>query len=268
MSYSRAHLAELGLNLWRPRARAGAAPPDAPVDAVEEAAPAPPSMTTRPEPKAASRRAGLSDHPAGAEDAHAASPAPDDSARVARIMAMDWAELESWVRSQSRGAARQAVFGVGARDAALMVIGEAPGAEEDERGEPFVGRAGQLLDQMLRAIGLNRQDSVYIANICKFRPPNNRDPSPEEVAEDLPYLRRQVQLVAPKVLLAVGRIAAQNLLDRSDPIGRMRGQEFVDAGSGRPVVVTYHPAYLLRSPREKAKAWQDLKRVRSLLSVD
>ncbi len=257
MSYSRAHLAELGLSLWRPR---GAPAPEClePVTAHSPAAVSGP---------AASSRAGQEPVVTSPLDVPPPAPATDDSARVARIMAMDWEELEAWVRSQSREAARQAVFGVGARDAPLMVIGEAPGAEEDERGEPFVGRAGQLLDQMLRAIGHTRQKSVYIANICKFRPPNNRDPLPEEIAEDLPYLRRQIQLVSPRVLLAVGRIAAQNLLERSDPIGRMRGQEFVDADSGLPVVVTYHPAYLLRSPREKAKAWQDLKRVRALLSA-
>jgi DNA polymerase len=150
----------------------------------------------------------------------------------------------------------QTVFGVGNRSARLMVIGEAPGAEEDRQGEPFVGRAGILLNAMLRAAGFERGD-VYIANIAKCRPPNNRDPSDEEAERCLPYLRRQVELVDPEVILCVGRIAAQRLLDTDTPIGKLRGR--VHELDGRPVVVTYHPAYLLRSPGEKRKSWDDLK---------
>jgi DNA polymerase len=159
---------------------------------------------------------------------------------------------------------RHTVFGVGAAAARCMVIGEAPGAEEDRRGEPFVGRAGGLLNAMLRAIDLERAD-VYIANIIKCRPPDNRDPRPEEVAACGPYLRRQIELVEPMVILAVGRVAAQNLLGSSTPIGKMRGREYRYADTGIPVVVTYHPAYLLRSPLEKRKVWDDLCRARSLL---
>ena len=158
----------------------------------------------------------------------------------------------------------QTVFGVGAPDARLMIIGEAPGADEDRMGEPFVGRAGRLLNAMLGAVGLAR-DSVYIANIIKCRPPKNRDPKPDETASCAPYLKRQIELVQPKVILAVGRVAAQNLLGTTTAIGRLRGQIHREPVSGTPVLVTYHPAYLLRSPGEKGKSWQDLKRTRRML---
>lgn len=178
------------------------------------------------------------------------------------IMSMNWPELEQAVRACTRCALHktrtQAVFGVGNRQAQWLVIGEAPGADEDRQGEPFVGRAGQLLNSMLKAIGLEREQ-VYIANILKSRPPENRDPLPEEVAACEPYLKRQIELIKPKVILAVGRIAAQNLLKTETKIGALRGQRHVYPGSDIPVVVTYHPAYLLRSPQEKRKAWEDLK---------
>jgi len=151
----------------------------------------------------------------------------------------------------------QTVFGVGDPNANWLIIGEAPGAEEDRRGEPFVGRAGQLLNSMLQAIGLLREQ-VYIANILKCRPPGNRDPKPQEVALCGSYLARQVDLINPKVILAVGRVAAQNLLQQSVPIGKMRGRRYTYGDKEIPVIVTYHPAYLLRAPREKRKAWQDL----------
>ena len=153
---------------------------------------------------------------------------------------------------------KQTVFGVGDYNADWLIIGEAPGAEEDKQGEPFVGRAGKLLNSMLLACGLQREQ-VFIANILKCRPPNNRDPKPEEVFACSSYLRGQIDLLQPKIILAVGRIAAQNLLQTETPIGKMRGQQYQYADTGIPVVVTYHPAYLLRSPREKRKAWQDLQ---------
>jgi DNA polymerase len=152
----------------------------------------------------------------------------------------------------------QTVFGVGNVRAEWLIIGEAPGAEEDKQGEPFVGRAGKLLNSMLRAIGLQREQ-VFIANILKCRPPANRDPQPEEVACCEGYLKQQIALIKPKIILAVGRIAAQNLLKSDTPIGQMRGQRYEYPGTHIPVVVTYHPAYLLRSPREKRKSWQDLQ---------
>ena len=162
------------------------------------------------------------------------------------------------------------VFGVGDLDARCMIIGEAPGAEEDRRGEPFVGRAGQLLNAMLRAIGLTRE-AVYIANIVKCRPPKNRDPKPEEMVACSPYLRRQIALVRPRVILAVGRVASQHLVGSTIPIGRMRGQRYFyensDDGARIPMIVTYHPAYLLRAPLEKRKSWEDLRRARELLET-
>ena len=158
------------------------------------------------------------------------------------------------------------VFGVGASRARCMIIGEAPGAEEDRQGEPFVGRAGRLLDAMLAACGLDRQ-SVYIANIVKCRPPGNRDPRPEEVAACAGYLRRQIELVGPEVIVAAGRVAAHQLLGTERPIGRLRGQRHVHAETGLPVIVSYHPAYLLRRPVEKAKSWADLRDLRRALGM-
>ena len=176
-----------------------------------------------------------------------------------------WTALEAEVAACTKcplhAGRTRTVFGVGDRRAGWMVIGEAPGAEEDRRGEPFVGRAGQLLNAMLRAIGLGREQ-VFIANILKCRPPDNRDPESAEVACCLPYLERQIALLQPRILLAVGRIAAQNLLATDTPIGKLRGQVHRFGAAGTPLVVTYHPAYLLRSPGEKAKAWDDLKLAR------
>ena len=156
------------------------------------------------------------------------------------------------------------VVGVGPRRADWMVVGEAPGAEEDRRGEPFVGRAGHLLDAMLHAIGLNRGTNVYIANVLKSRPPGNRDPKPEEVAACLPYLMRQIELLQPRLMLAVGRIAAQNLLSTDLSLGRLRGKVHHFGELNTPLIVTYHPAYLLRTPADKSKAWEDLKFARSV----
>jgi DNA polymerase len=182
------------------------------------------------------------------------------SAPDAAVAAMDWDALTETVRSCTRcplhTTRTQAVFGVGNRSARWMVIGEAPGADEDRQGEPFVGKAGQLLNSMLRAIGLAREE-VFIANILKSRPPGNRDPRPDEVRACISYLMRQIELVNPTLLLCVGRIAAQTLLETDLPIGKLRGR-LHHLASGRPMIVTYHPAYLLRSPGEKRKSWADL----------
>ena len=161
----------------------------------------------------------------------------------------------------------QTVFGVGNPAARLCFLGEAPGADEDAQGEPFVGRAGKLLTAMLMGIGLAREQ-VYIANILKCRPPGNRDPRVDEVASCATYLQQQIAFVGPEVILAVGRIAAQNLLGVSTPIGKLRGNTYTHAASGIPVFVTYHPAYLLRSPLEKRRAWQDLKKVAAWLGIE
>jgi DNA polymerase len=227
--------------------------------------------------------------------APAASPAPDLTPRPAPevIAAMDWAALQTTVTACHACALcagrTQAVFGVGSPRADWMVVGEAPGEQEDRLGQPFVGPSGKLLDNMLAAIGVARQADldpppgtppdaaapgneasppsnatpspsklrgVYIANVLKCRPPGNRNPQPGEVACCEPYLRRQVALVQPKIILAMGRFAVQSLLQTPDPIGRLRGR--VHQYQGVPVIVTYHPAYLLRALGEKAKAWQDL----------
>ncbi|HEX5421227.1 MAG TPA: uracil-DNA glycosylase [Gammaproteobacteria bacterium] len=181
-----------------------------------------------------------------------------------------WRALEAEVAGCTRCALHRGrthtVFGVGRRDADLLIVGEAPGAEEDRQGEPFVGRAGQLLNAMLKAIGFAR-DEVYIANILKCRPPSNRDPRPEEAEVCTPYLARQIALIRPYAMLALGRIAAQWLLQTDTPIGRLRGREHRFGEQGTPLIVTYHPAYLLRSPLAKAKTWQDLCMVKQVVSA-
>jgi len=181
----------------------------------------------------------------------------------------NWPELRAKVAECTRCALHktrtQTVFGVGSESADWMIVGEAPGAEEDRRGEPFVGRAGKLLDEMLRSVGLNR-DAVFIANTLKCRPPNNRDPAVDEAAACRAYLDRQIDLLAPKLILAVGRIAAQLLLDTDAPLGRLRGQRHYLNDGQLPVVVTYHPAYLLRSPTQKRKVWQDLCMARQIVN--
>jgi uracil-DNA glycosylase len=209
-----------------------------------------------------------------AETVISSSPAtiyPPPSAAVAQPPAVEsitWDSLRAEVlrctKCSLHTTRTQGVFGVGSREAQWMVVGEAPGAEEDRRGEPFVGRAGHLLDAMLKAIGLSRTSNVYIANVLKSRPPGNRDPKPEEVAACLPYLMRQVELLRPRVMLAVGRIAAQNLLATDAPLGRLRGKVHHFGELNTPLIVTYHPAYLLRTPSDKRKAWEDLKFARSV----
>ena len=215
-----------------------------------------PLWVLRDEPETGSAAEGVA-----AEEASVESAAAEGSAAV-------WAELQEEVRTCTRCALHrgriQTVFGVGSQEADLLIIGEAPGAEEDRQGEPFVGRAGRLLNAMLAAIQLARED-VYIANILKCRPPNNRDPKADEAATCTPYLQRQIELLQPRVILALGRIAAQWLLQSDAPIGRLRGRKFGYGNGATPLVVSYHPAYLLRSPLAKAKAWEDLVLVRRLL---
>lgn len=273
----RAMLAEMGVRLWTPQPRVPES--EAPAAVAEAVAPTP---SATPAPPARARIA----PPAPVAPVAPPQPAGDlaPSSRPAGVEAMDWDALQAAVagcRACGLCAGRtQAVFGVGSRTAGWMVVGEAPGETEDRLGEPFVGAAGKLLDNMLAAIGLSRQagdtiesiayeaDStgasgqnglkrgVYIANVIKCRPPGNRNPLPEEVAQCEPYLRRQVALVRPRIILALGRFAVQSLLNTSEPIGRLRGR--VHQYQGVPVIVSYHPAYLLRALPEKAKAWQDL----------
>ncbi len=186
----------------------------------------------------------------------------------AEIASLNWEALRERVEQCERCSLHetrtQAVFGIGDRQAQLVLIGEAPGAQEDLRGEPFVGRAGKLLDEMLRAIDLSRE-TVYITNVLKSRPPNNRDPRPEEVAACEPYLRRQLELISPSLILALGRVAAQCLLKSTQSLGRLRGAWHHYGPQATLLRVTYHPAYLLRSPADKRNAWQDLKHVRQRL---
>lgn len=280
-----AMLREMGVqNFWplQPEAEApaSAAPPAAePVpaeavglvsasSAVAQALPERPATSAPARPPMAPARPGVVSAPA----ARTAMAAPVTlGARPAGIESMDWATLRDTVSGcQACGLCkgrRQTVFGVGHTRARWMLVGEAPGEQEDRLGEPFVGRAGQLLDRMLTSVGLTRAEDeaerqVYIANVIKCRPPGNRNPLPEEVAQCEPYLLRQLALVQPRLILAMGRFAVQSLLKSSEPIGRLRGR--VHDYHGVPLVVTYHPAYLLRNPADKALAWDDLCLAREL----
>ncbi|HKX42795.1 MAG TPA: uracil-DNA glycosylase [Burkholderiaceae bacterium] len=242
-----AMLREMGVRLWCPQ-------PDPISNGRTDSTPLPPAER------------GVSAAPAAPAEV-VAVPVLGDVAR------MDWDALrEAVVACTACGLCkgrRQTVFGVGHRRAQWMIVGEAPGEQEDIRGEPFVGKSGQLLDNMLRALGLSRADppagsdaetaaarQVYIANTIKCRPPGNRNPEPDELERCEPFLIRQLQLVQPKIIVAMGRFAVQSLLRSTDPIGRLRGR--VHRYQGVPLIVTYHPAYLLRNPEEKAKAWDDL----------
>jgi uracil-DNA glycosylase family 4 len=196
------------------------------------------------------------------------------TARPEAIAGMGWDELRQSVAGCSACALcqgrKQAVLGVGDAAADWLFIGEGPGAEEDTRGEPFVGPAGKLLDAMLAAIALRRGEDVYIANAVKCRPPNNRTPEAAEMAACAPYLRRQIALLQPRLIVLLGRAAAHAVLGNVGPLGSLRGQSFeypapAGSGCGIPVVVTYHPAYLLRTLPDKAKAWEDLCRARALM---
>ena len=180
--------------------------------------------------------------------------------RAERILKMNWSELKAAVAGcqacDLHKTRKQTVFGVGDERAAWLIVGEAPGAEEDAKGEPFVGQAGRLLDSMLAAIGMRRGQGVYIANVLKCRPPGNRNPDPFEVEQCGPHLLRQLELIQPKVVIAMGRFAVQRLLNTEATIGSLRGR--VHRFRGVPLIVTYHPAYLLRNLADKSKAWEDL----------
>lgn len=208
--------------------------------------------------------------PTGADGVPMLDSSPAEEATANAVSLMDWDALaEAVADCRACGLCEtrtQTVFGVGDQGADLMIVGEAPGADEDRAGEPFVGRAGQLLNRMLAAIGL-RREQVYIANVLKCRPPGNRDPKAEEAMQCEAFLMRQIALVRPKVILSVGRISAQHLLRTETSVGRLRGR-WLDLGEQRiPLRVTYHPAYLLRSPDQKAKAWDDLTAVRQRLDA-
>jgi uracil-DNA glycosylase family 4 len=238
----RAMLAEMGLRVFEPPLHQGT--DDSPPEPVRQAA-AKPALA-----------AGLSKpiQPAPRQMAH------EPVISRTGIELMQWAELEEAVAScracQLCEGRRNTVFGVGDTKADWLVVGEPPGENEDLQGEPFVGQDGKLLDNMLKAVGLDRQHNVYIANVLKCRPSGNRNPLPQELAQCEPFLRRQVELLKPKIILAMGRFAVQSLLGSAEPIGKLRGR--AHQYMGVPVIVTYDPAYLLRNLAEKAKAWADL----------
>ena len=187
-----------------------------------------------------------------------------------RVEEADWESLENALRVCTDCDLHQqrthAVVGTGNRQASWLIIGEAPGEQEDLQAEPFVGRAGVLLNNMLKAVGLDRT-AVYIANVVKCRPPGNRDPQPTETSTCYPYLQRQIALIQPDLILLMGRIAAQNLLKTDTAVGRLRGKVHYLTDSTIPMIVTYHPAYLLRRPSEKQKTWEDLKLAMAMASV-
>ena len=188
------------------------------------------------------------------------SPQPATGDRRGAIMRMEWPELKARVAGCTdcplHAKRNKTVFGVGDENAEWLFVGEGPGADEDAQGEPFVGQAGKLLDNMLAAIGLKRGANVYIANIVKCRPPGNRNPEPQEALQCEPYLHRQIELIRPKLIIALGKVAAANLLASDASVGSMRGR--IHEYRGIPLIVTYHPAYLLRNLVDKSKAWADL----------
>ena len=240
MTRREAILREMGLTpIWVNRANVG----EAPVAALSA-----PVLIAAPEP--------------------APEPAQSTADREAVIAKLSWDELIASIATCTAcklcKTRTNTVPGVGDRTPSWMVIGEAPGENEDKQGEPFVGKAGQLLDAMLLAVGKKRGDGVYIANVIKCRPPGNRNPEPDEIAVCAPYLSRQIALAQPKLLLASGKFAAQTLLNCDDTVGAMRAlPAAVSERDSIPVVVTYHPSYLLRSPLEKAKAWDDLMKAKA-----
>jgi len=257
-----AMLGEMGLRLWLPKEPSPGTEPDESLAAPAPTASALPPHATAAEPVAAPRPPAA---PPAAAPPAARPIAVRSAANAAPADHLDWPALQAAVQACTACSLcetrRNTVFGVGHQQAHCMIVGEAPGEQEDLQGEPFVGAAGQLLDRMLFALGLTRQAEsparqVFIANTLKCRPPRNRNPAPEELAACQPYLQRQVALVQPRVIIAMGRFAVQSLLGTDEPIGKLRGR--VHDWQGVPLVVTYHPAYLLRQPADKARAWDDL----------
>lgn len=273
-------LRAMGIRLWQPPANGAAVATSASTAATATAVldePAPPAAVVPPP----ARAPAAPTTPTRTSPATTPTPRPTTPATAPALLArrptgvdtMDWATLRQTVAGcQACGLCdgrTQTVFGVGHEQARWMLIGEAPGEQEDRQGEPFVGKAGQLLDAMLASLDLTRSEAdaqrqVYIANVLKCRPPHNRNPEPQEVAQCEPYLKRQVALVQPQLILAMGRFAVQSLLQTQEPIGRLRGK--VHRYEGVPVVVTYHPAYLLRNPLDKARSWEDLCLAREVLA--
>ena len=259
-SRQRAMLEAMGIKLFWPDAPAAEAPTDADQEPV--LAPQPMLETAEVRVQPAVRT------PATLPAAVVARAAGVARQRIPGVESMEWEALGQAVAACQAcklcEGRRNTVFGVGDLQADWLVVGEAPGENEDLQGEPFVGQAGKLLDNMLGALGIGRRNNAYIANLLKCRPPGNRNPEPDEIAQCEPFLRRQVDLLKPKIILAMGRFAVQALLQSSEPVGRLRGR--VHHYHDVPVVVTYHPAYLLRNLPDKAKAWSDLVLARSVLA--
>lgn len=262
-SRQRAMLAEMGLPVFEPLAIGKAiGKAIAPAPPVPPVPPAPPASAVRAAPAAPAV-------PKPAPTVRESKPLQNAplQRRSDGIELMQWSQLAETVaacRACNLCSGRQnTVFGVGGQRADWLIVGDPPTEQEDLQGEPFVGQDGKLLDNMLKALGLTRGDKVYITNALKCRPPGNRNPQPEEVAQCEAYLRRQVELLAPKIILAMGRFAVQSLLASTEPIGRLRGR--AHQYMGVPVVVTYHPVVLVRSPAGKAKAWADLCLAQSLM---
>lgn len=272
----RAMLREMGIRWWSPQTEGPNVAADE-LNVVESAAATP--LTPEPQTE---RQAEQPAEPQTARPLSVQALAPEPQTAPDHVVAgidvvarMDWVALRDTVTACTAcrlcEGRRQTVFGVGHEHAHWMIVGEAPGEQEDRQGEPFVGKSGQLLDNMLRAIGLTRADAppeqqVYIANTVKCRPPGNRNPEPDELATCEAYLVRQVQLVKPRIILAMGRFAVQSLLRSNEPVGRLRGR--IHRYQGVPLIVTYHPAYLLRNLDDKAKAWDDLCLARETLLVE
>ncbi len=260
------YLKALGIDVWRQRGATVAVAVDEPVEVTAEVV----QEATQLRPVAAPKAAA-----AGAPRRQSPTPAMAEPVVVAAAIERppvpaDWEGLRAMVKDCTAcklcTTRTQTVFGVGHQTAPLMIVGEGPGADEDAQGEPFVGRAGKLLDEMLAAIGRSRNEpdaarAVFIANVVKCRPPGNRDPEADEVEACRPYLDRQIERVQPKLIVALGRVAAQRLLSTDAPLSRLRGPLYHYGPDKTPLLVTYHPAYLLRSPREKAKSWDDLKKI-------
>jgi uracil-DNA glycosylase family 4 len=255
MDRREAILRELNLYpLWKRRATSAPAPHVIDQNAVmQPEAPVPVAADSNV--RAAEIRSTAPEQPVKAETIQAPAVTPRSD-----VAGLDWTELKQRVSTckvcKLRAGCTQTVFGVGDEHADWLFVGEGPGAEEDALGEPFVGQAGKLLDNMLIAIKLKRGNNVFIANVVKCRPPGNRNPDAEEIAACLPYLQRQIDLIKPKLIVALGKVASNALLGRDATLASLRGK--LHDYRGTPLIVTYHPAYLLRSPSEKAKAWQDL----------
>lgn len=235
----KAMLREMGITpQWHLRHAASPAAPAAVAGATLPGLPAPATIAVEPAPQAT----------------------PEPAGRRTSIMRMDWLQLKACVASCTEcvlhAKRNKTVFGVGDENADWLFVGEGPGADEDAQGEPFVGQAGKLLDSMLAAIQLQRGENVYIANVVKCRPPGNRNPQPEEALACEPFLHRQIELIQPKLIVALGKVAAVNLLAREASVASLRNK--IHQYRGIPLIVTYHPAYLLRSLAEKARAWEDL----------